>query len=100
MGDFDLVLKLEHLQVTGSFKPRGAFNRMLTAEIDELFVRPSHRGGGIGAKLLHVAESEFRRVGCSNVSMQLSRGNEAGRGFYRRHGYAERSGFELLDKML
>ena len=28
-----LVLKLELLQHTGSFKPRGAFNRILTADI-------------------------------------------------------------------
>jgi threonine dehydratase len=28
-----LTLKLELLQVTGSFKPRGAFNRMLTADV-------------------------------------------------------------------
>ncbi len=27
--DAHLVLKLEHLQQTGSFKPRGAFNRIL-----------------------------------------------------------------------
>src|SRR5258705_13377330 len=31
----ELVLKLELLQFTGSFKPRGAFNRMLAAEGDE-----------------------------------------------------------------
>ena len=28
--DWDIVLKLESLQVTGSFKPRGALNAMLT----------------------------------------------------------------------
>jgi threonine dehydratase len=28
---FDLYLKLEYLQLTGSFKPRGAFNRVLSA---------------------------------------------------------------------
>jgi threonine dehydratase len=30
---FDLVLKLEHLQVTGSFKPRGAFSLLTAAEV-------------------------------------------------------------------
>lgn len=80
------VFSLEHLGVT--------------AEIDELFVTVAQRGRGIGARLLGAAEAEFRRVGCTNVSLQLARGNMAGRAFYRRHQYSERSGFELLEKML
>lgn len=80
------VFSLEHLGVT--------------AEIDEFFVTSAHRGRGIGANLLAAAESEFRRVGCTNVSLQLSRGNSSARAFYHCHQYSERSGFELLEKML
>jgi ribosomal protein S18 acetylase RimI-like enzyme len=80
------VFSLEHLGIT--------------AEIDEFFVLPSARGRGIGEELLRVAEAEFVRRGCTNVSLQLSRGNERARAFYRAHGYGERAGFELLDKML
>lgn len=72
----------------------------LTAEIDEFFVLPSCRGRGAGSNLLHAAENEFARMKCTNVSLQLGRGNEAAREFYRRHGYSDRAGFELLDKML
>lgn len=72
----------------------------LTAEIDEFFVLPSARGKGIGNALLELAETEFRRRGCTNVALQLGRGNDAARVFYRAHGYRERAGFELLDKML
>jgi GNAT superfamily N-acetyltransferase len=72
----------------------------LTAEIDEFFVRPARRGQGAGAALLRAAEAEFRRAGCTNVAFQLSRSNDSARAFYRRHGYRERSGYELLDKML
>jgi GNAT superfamily N-acetyltransferase len=72
----------------------------LTAEIDEFFVLPSARGKGIGDGLLRVAEAEFRRRGCTNVSLQLGKGNDVARVFYRAHGYGERAGFELLDKML
>lgn len=72
----------------------------LTAEIDEFFVLPSCRGHGLGADLLNLAEAEFRQAGCTHVSLQLSRGNDAARDFYRRHEYSERAGFELLDKML
>jgi GNAT superfamily N-acetyltransferase len=80
------VFSLEHLGIT--------------AEIDELFVLPEQRGMGAGVKLLRAAEEEFVRVGCTNVSLQLARHNSAARSFYHRHGYRERAGFELLDKML
>jgi ribosomal protein S18 acetylase RimI-like enzyme len=72
----------------------------LTAEIDEFFVLPSARGKGVGDSLLRIAEAEFVRRRCTNVSLQLGRGNDGARDFYRRHGYGERAGFELLDKML
>ena len=72
----------------------------LTAEIDEFFVLPSCRGHGAGSLLLQTAEAEFARVKCANVSLQLGRGNDAARAFYRRHGYSDRAGFELLDKTL
>ncbi|MEZ5553800.1 MAG: GNAT family N-acetyltransferase [Pseudomonadales bacterium] len=72
----------------------------LTAEIDEFFVLPFGRSSGVGSELLGAAESEFVRIGCTNVSLQLSRANDAARRFYRRSGFAERSGYDLLDKML
>ena len=72
----------------------------LTAEIDEFFVLPTHRGQGIGAGLLALAEAEFVRMGCTNVALQLSRENDSARAFYRHHAYRERSAYELLDKML
>jgi GNAT superfamily N-acetyltransferase len=72
----------------------------LTAEIDEFFVLPSARDRGIGEALLGLAEAEFVRRGCTHVSLQLGRGNEQARAFYRTRGYAERAGYELLDKPL
>ena len=72
----------------------------LTAEIDEFFVLPSARGRKIGDGLLKLAEAEFVRRGCTNVALQLGRGNDRARVFYRAHGYGERAGYELLDKML
>lgn len=72
----------------------------LTAEVDEFFVRPDFRGRGIGDRMLGIAEQEFTAAGCTNVALQLGHDNDSGRRFYLRHGYAPRSGFELLDKML
>lgn len=72
----------------------------LTVEIDEFFVLPSCRGHGAGLRLLQLAEAEFARMKCANISLQLGRGNDAARAFYRERGYSERSGYELLDKKL
>jgi GNAT superfamily N-acetyltransferase len=72
----------------------------LTAEIDEFFVLPSARSGGIGDELLRLAEAEFRRRRCTNVFLQIGKGNERARVFYRAHGFEGRDGFDLLDKML
>jgi threonine dehydratase len=49
-----LTLKLELLQHTGSFKPRGAFNRMLTAEIDASGVLAAS-GGNFGMAVAYAA---------------------------------------------
>jgi threonine dehydratase len=50
----ELVLKLELLQYTGSFKPRGAFNRMLSAEVDETGVLAAS-GGNFGLAVAFAA---------------------------------------------
>jgi len=51
-----LTLKLELLQHTGSFKPRGAFSRMLSAEIDESGVLTAS-GGNFGLAVAHAARA-------------------------------------------
>jgi threonine dehydratase len=56
----ELVLKLELLQYTGSFKPRGAFNRMLAAEVDDTGVIAAS-GGNFGLAVAFAAhELEHR----------------------------------------
>jgi ribosomal protein S18 acetylase RimI-like enzyme len=72
----------------------------LTAEIDELYVMPQYRRLGLGAKLLTTAEKSFREGGCTVAFLQIGRDNADARAFYRRHGYADRAGFELVDKLL
>ncbi len=49
-----VTLKLELLQHTGSFKPRGAFNRMLTAEVDASGVLAAS-GGNFGLAVAYAA---------------------------------------------
>jgi ribosomal protein S18 acetylase RimI-like enzyme len=70
------------------------------AEIDEFFVSPTARTSGVGAALLDVAESDLACAGCVCLQLQLGKNNVRARAFYRRHGYSEREGYELLDKRL
>jgi threonine dehydratase len=49
-----LTLKLELLQHTGSFKPRGAFSRMLSAELDDSGVLAAS-GGNFGLGVAYAA---------------------------------------------
>lgn len=58
--DGPLLLKLELLQHTGSFKPRGAFNTVLEAGTPELVVAAS--GGNHGLAVAYVAQSLRRRA--------------------------------------
>ncbi|MGZ4148202.1 MAG: pyridoxal-phosphate dependent enzyme [Actinomycetota bacterium] len=52
--DTPVVLKLELLQHTGSFKPRGAFNRMLAAEVPASGVIAAS-GGNFGLGVAYAA---------------------------------------------
>lgn len=52
----ELTLKLEHLQHTGSFKPRGATNRLLSAEVPDAGVVAAS-GGNHGAAVAYAARA-------------------------------------------
>src|SRR3989440_9034216 len=53
--DAHLVLKLEQLQHSGSFKPRGAFNRILSHRVPQAGVIAAS-GGNHGAAVAYVAQ--------------------------------------------
>jgi threonine dehydratase len=54
LGGHDIALKFEHLQHTGSFKPRGAFNTLLSADVPDAGVVAAS-GGNHGAAVAHAA---------------------------------------------
>ncbi len=58
---YELVLKLELLQHTGSFKPRGAFNEMLSAPVPEAGVIAAS-GGNFGLAVAYAASRLDHRV--------------------------------------
>jgi threonine dehydratase len=58
-GVRSVVLKLECLQVTGSFKPRGAFNSLLQLEADRVI---ASSGGNHGLAVAHAARTLGRQA--------------------------------------
>ena len=58
------------------------------AWVDELFVLPSHRGQGIGTRLLDLAERASREHGAQFLHLEVNDGNPAIE-LYRRRGFAE-----------
>lgn len=59
--DTPLTLKLELLQHTGSFKPRGAFNKMLASDVPEVGVVAAS-GGNFGLAVAYAARSLGHRA--------------------------------------
>lgn len=70
------------------------------AEIDELWLAPEQRGSGLGRALLQTAEQALTARGCTHATLLLGSDNSAARSFYRRLGYRERTGYEVLGKVL
>ena len=63
------------------YRGRGAW-------VDELFVRPSHRGSGIGTQALEFFSEQAKRLGVTVVHLEVNHGNPAVE-LYRRLGYED-----------
>jgi GNAT superfamily N-acetyltransferase len=60
------------------------------ALLDELYVAPPQRNGGIGSALLAAAEAEAIRRGAQLMEINVDGEDVDARRFYERHGYANR----------
>jgi ribosomal protein S18 acetylase RimI-like enzyme len=56
-------------------------------EIESLAVLPSHRGQGIGTRLLEALESELATIGIRDLILGVLAGNDDAIRLYRRRGY-------------
>lgn len=67
------------------------------ASVDDVFVEPDHRNGGIGRSLIASVEGWARQKGANGVSLQVAAANTRGRKFYGDLGFREVSVYELLE---
>jgi len=64
--------------------------RSTGAELYRIYLRPPYLGRGIGAKLLAQGEDWLRAANASVYSCFVHKGNELGKRFYLRQGFAHR----------
>jgi GNAT superfamily N-acetyltransferase len=63
--------------------------------VQDLYVDPSVRGGGLGRRLLAAAAAEGARHGATHLRLSVDAGNAAAEAFYRRVGF-EAAGHERI----
>lgn len=57
------------------------------AILEDMIVRPEHRGGRAGSILLEAAIHFAKSAGCRRITLLTDRSNESARRFYIRHGF-------------
>lgn len=69
------------------------------AFVDDLYVRPEHRGQGLARAAMEAVLDECRRGGVRALHLEVARANEAAKTLYRRFGFADRS-YHLMTQMI
>lgn len=61
-----------------------------TAQVEELYVRPDLRSGGIGSRILARAVDEVAARGSREMLINVDADDSGARRFYERHGFSDR----------
>jgi GNAT superfamily N-acetyltransferase len=61
----------------------------LTAFVDELFIDPTHRGGGLGSKALQGVLAQAPALGVHTVRLEIERYNTRAAELYARLGFVD-----------
>ena len=57
--------------------------------INYLAVHPDFRGNGYGQKIMNSVETEFRKMGCPKINLQIRTGNDMMTFFYQKLGFTK-----------
>ena len=68
--------------------------------VDELYVRPAHRGQGVGGALLAHSAQELRKMGVMALHLELDRSDARTRRLYERAGFDPRARYMLMTRRL
>ena len=76
--------------LTYSLRP-SLYHAASSMMVEELFVRPTHRGLGLGKRLLAEAVEYGRTHGCAEISVSTALDNHAAQALYRSQGLTDES---------
>lgn len=62
------------------------------ATLDELYVEPGHRNGGIGSKMIELLVATSKSRGVDVIEINVDEGDGDAQRFYERHGFASTDG--------
>jgi GNAT superfamily N-acetyltransferase len=58
-----------------------------SAWLEELYVDPGHRAGGVGTQLLQATIAAAEAAGCAALDLEIDQDHERVRPLYERHGF-------------
>lgn len=70
------------------------------AFIDEVYIRASHRGRGIGQSALTFAEGVCRTLGVRALHLEVERTNTNAHGLYRKAGFVDHDRYLLTKRII
>lgn len=78
----------EPVGIATCFLGFSTFHARPLLNLHDLTVVPSHRGRGVGRRLLEAVEEKARALGCCKLTLEVAEKNDVARRVYERAGYA------------
>lgn len=79
----------EPIGIANCFLGFSTFAARPLLNVHDLAVIPSHRGRGVGRRLLEAAEGKARELGCCKLTLEVLENNRAAVHLYRAAGFAQ-----------
>ncbi len=67
--------------------------------LEELYVVPEHREGGVGTQLLEAAIAAATAAGCAALDLEIDSAHERVRSLYQRHGFLDLPRSRVVKKL-